>query len=62
MSKVKHTVVLTGVVKRSGGYGFALVFGSDVEAQHYKKMFDIILRSDKYKTEVTMGYYDKQEK
>ena len=59
MVKSKRTCYLGSIINRHNGIGFDLVFHSVEEAQHYKDMFDIILRSDNYRTVLSHGYYDK---
>lgn len=58
---MKHCT-LTGIIKRNGGYGFAVVFDDPKLAQHYKEMMNWIIKDDMFKVEEKRGYYDKPTK
>ena len=54
----KRICCLSGIVKRGDGLGFSVIFNTAEEARHYKEMFDIIIRSDGYRTVLKRGYHD----
>lgn len=57
----KNKAIIGAIINHRNGVGFKLTFDDKETAQHYKDMFDFIIRSDNIKTEVKKGYYEWYE-
>ena len=49
------------IIKHMNGYGFKVTFNTSKEANEYKHMNAIIIRSDGYKVYNKKGFHEREE-